>query len=209
MSLDYKREIWPEIVYLTKDSADDALTARVLSRLPDAEVVELEDSKDPLSQINFPANGVSAEAGKFTSGKRKLMLTRNRGEWLKACPGTSQHVCCNLWIVNPGEGCPLDCTYCYLQSYLKRNPTLKLYTNTDEMLSVLEAKAKENPNRLFRVGTGELIDSLVWDDLTDSTLDLVPFFARIPNLMLELKSKFAFVDNLLSLKNEHNDKRSH
>lgn len=97
----------------------------------------------------------------------------------------------------------MDCTYCYLQSYLLRNPTSKLFTNVVDLFQEIEAKAKSEPQRLFRIGTGELMDSLVWDELTDFTLEIVPFFARFPNLLLELKSKFANVDNLVALKNKH------
>jgi len=78
-----------------------------------------------------------------------------------------------------------------------------LYTNTDELLGAIEQRLQAEPDRLFRIGTGELIDSLVWDPLTDSTRDLVPFFAKHKNSVLELKSKTANVDNLCAMKDEH------
>lgn len=205
-TLNYSNSFWPQIVFVEESAKDDPLTKRVLSRLKEVEVINIPDkSPDPISNGIFPKKNLKdcSVSEKFTLGKRALVLKRHLGNWLKNCPGTQDHVCCNLWIVNPGEGCPMDCTYCYLQSYLQRNPTLKIYTNTWEMLAVLKERAEKEPNRLFRVGTGELIDSLVWDDLTDLSLELVPFFAKIPNLTLELKSKHDFIDNLLSLKNEH------
>lgn len=199
MALSYTRKFWPEQVYLTSDASESKLAKRLLSRLPSAtKVVELDNSEDPLSTLD-----TLSSTARFDLGKKRLMLAPYRGDWLKSCPGTQEHVCCNLWIVNPGEGCPMDCTYCYLQSYLKRNPTLKLYTNTEEMISAIARQSDAHPNRLFRIGTGELIDSLVWDDLTDLTLELVPFFASRKNLVLELKTKSNVVENLLELKNEH------
>ena len=191
----------PELVYVSEEAVHDKMTARVLERLPDAKVVYLSERKDPLSDKRVPLN----EA--IEQGKKSLLLTRHLGDWIEHCPaGTSSHVCCNLWTVNPGEGCPMDCTYCYLQSYLKGNPTLKLYTNPEDMLSEIERKADEDPARLVRVGTGETIDSLAYDDLSDLSLELVPFFARKQNLLLELKTKTNNIDNLLSLKNEHKGK---
>ena len=197
-----QREFWPETVYVSPESADDDMTKRILSRLGKVNTIHSVESGDPL---RAKIDSIS-ESQIFTEGKRLLQLSRYKGEWLKSCPGTSQHVCCNLWIVNPGEGCPLDCTYCYLQSYLKRNPTLKIYTNVADMLQAIENKAQENPGRLFRIGTGEVFDSLVWDELTELSAELVPLFARVPNLVLELKSKFDYVDNLLALKDKHNGK---
>jgi len=184
------------------------MTKRIISRLPGIKTVVIDGQGDPISERNFFEAELKNkdETAAFSFGKRVLLLTRYRGSWLKSCPGTNGHVCCNLWIVNPGEGCPLDCTYCYLQSYLKRNPTLKIYTNTESLISALEERATREPNRLFRVGTGEVIDSLVWDPLTDLSRELVPFFARTPNLVLELKTKTANIGNLLEMREVHNGK---
>lgn len=204
--LDRKKHIWPRKLLVSPESKDDALTKRIISRLPEASVHYIDGSGDAISEQSFghvSSPGEESDADRFTRGKRLLQLSRHKGSWLKACPGTSSHVCCNLFIVNPGEGCPFDCTYCYLQSYLQRNPTLKLYTNTEDMLGELRTKIESDTKRLFRVGTGELIDSLVWDELSDQTAELVPFFASLPNAVLELKTKDNFVDNLVALKNEH------
>ena len=187
-------------ILVTKDAANDVLTKRILERTGLSPQI-IDNANDSLREL-----GDSDPKEAFDQGKTQLMLTRYKGEWLRACPGTSQHVCCNLWTVNPGEGCPLDCTYCYLQTYLKRNPTLKLYTNQDEMLDAIRVRAESEPKRDFRIGTGEVIDSLVWDNLTDSTLELVPFFASLENAALELKTKTNNVSNLLKLKNEHKGK---
>lgn len=198
-----------ERVFVSDSAATDTLTERVLSRLPrDIKVTYLEDRGDPLSELKMEIEpGVSSEelsdAERYSLGKKWLLLTRSRGVWLKRCPGTLRHVCCNLWVINPAEGCPLDCTYCCLQQYLRRNPTLKLFTNTGAMLREIEEKVGEEPSRLFRVCTGELTDSMVWDALTDLSLDLVPMFGRLPNALLELKTKHSYVDNLVSLAKEH------
>ncbi len=202
-----RRDFWPHTVLVHESAADDAMTKRVIERLGcDARIISA--AGDPISELGEFKETLNdaGETARFGFGKRVLLLTRYRGSWLKACPGTSGHVCCNLFIVNPGEGCPLDCTYCYLQSYLRRNPTLKIYTNTAEMIAAIEERAVSEPSRLFRVGTGEVIDSLVWDELTDLSLELVPFFASQPNLLLELKTKTAAVDNLVALKDEHREK---
>lgn len=200
-----KSFLFPTTVYIDKDSLSDPITLNVKRNLSNAKFIEIENVKDPISDGVYKTNNTSKNH-QFDEGKRILYLTRHKGKWLKSCPGTSGHVCCNLFIVNPGEGCPLDCTYCYLQSYLKNNPTLKLYTNTNSLLEELEEKFKSDPNRLFRVGTGELIDSLVWDDITGASLELVPFFAKFENAVLELKTKDDGVSNLLDLRSEHNGK---
>ena len=190
----------PNLVIVAGDSKEDSLTKNVISRLPNATIEYVDDFKS-IGELekNIFTKYLSTKYQasyddiptdiKFSEGKRVLILTRHKGNWIKSCPGTSSHVCCNLFTVDPGEGCPLDCTYCYLQSYLKANPTLKLYSNTSDLLHELSEKFTSEPGRLFRVGTGELIDSLVWDDLTDFSKEIVPFFAKFPNAVLELDRK--------------------
>jgi spore photoproduct lyase len=205
----------PNLIVVAGDAKLDPMTSKVISRLPNAEVIFTDDNADigSLEQgvlINYFKNRAPnslieelSDAEIYSEAKNILILKRHKGKWMKSCPGTSSHVCCNLFIVDPGEGCPLDCTYCYLQSYLKKNPTLKLYTNTYDLLNELAEKFIKEPGRLFRVGTGELIDSLVWDDLTDFTKEIVPFFAKFSNAVLELKSKDDFVQNLEELADQH------
>ena len=197
----------PERVIVDSRVKDDPLTRQILSRLPGSIAMsETGERGDPLSANR--ANGTSDAVERFSAGKQLLMITRYDGEWLKPCPGTDGHVCCNLWIVNPGEGCPMDCTYCYLQSYLSRNPTIKIYVNTNEMIDAIRVRAEREPNRLFRVGTGEVIDSLVYDELTDLSLSLVPFFGSRENLLLELKTKSNTVRNLLTIPESVHQRRT-
>ncbi len=188
---------WPSELLVAEDAAKDPLTLRVIQRLNHLQPEFVSDHGDPL-HLGKKKESAEEQAERFTAGKKKLLLCRYKGEWMRACPGTNSHVCCNLWTVNPGEGCPLDCTYCYLQSYLKRNPTLKIYSNIEDLIQAITDRVSSEPSRYFRIGTGEVIDSLVWDDLTDTSLELVPFFSRLPNAVLELKTKTANISNLVS-----------
>ncbi|GAF93840.1 unnamed protein product, partial [marine sediment metagenome] len=121
--------------------------------------------------------------------------------FLKSCPGTSWYTCCGYNFLNVATNCPIDCTYCILQDYLGTQP-LTIHCNTDEMLEELQRSLNASEGRFSRIGTGELTDSLAIDELTGYTRDLVPFFARFDNAVLELKTKTAFVENLSSI--EHN-----
>jgi len=85
----------------------------------------------------------------------------------------------------------MDCSYCFLQEYLANNPTLKVFTNIDDLLGEVAKWWIVNPGDNFRIGTGELSDSLALDHLLGFSADLVPFFF-LPsgkNVLLELKTK--------------------
>jgi spore photoproduct lyase len=136
----------------------------------------------------------------LSAGKRSLVLCRHRGSFLRHCPaGTSGLVCCSYLVVNLASNCPMDCSYCFLQDYLADNPALKAFTNPEDALAEIGAVLRARPERSFRIGTGELADSLALDPLTGLSRHLVPFFAARANATLELKTKTDHVEELLQL----------
>jgi spore photoproduct lyase len=135
----------------------------------------------------------------FGQGKRKLFLTRHRGEFLKKCPGSEGQVCCNYFVINFASNCPMECSYCYLQEYLADNPALKVFSNVDNLLSEAEEMLGRHRKFFFRIGTGEITDSLALDPYIGFCAEVVPFFAEQPNVLLELKTKSDCVDGLVKL----------
>lgn len=132
-------------------------------------------------------------------GKKILYLGRHKGRVLKPCQGICDPVACCLYhVVDFACNCPLDCSYCLLQSYLN-NPLLQIYVNTEEMIDELSWELSRRRDRFFRIGTGELTDSLAMDPVTRLSIDLVPMFSRQTNAVLELKTKTVHIENLKGL----------
>jgi spore photoproduct lyase len=127
-----------------------------------------------------------------------LEVVAFRGRLLKSCPGTRHYFCCGYRILHFGIQCPLGCSYCVLQAYLNQ-PNLRVFGNSDAILKTLSEELHAHPDRLYRIGTGEFTDSLLLDPWTGLSRQLVPFFARQPNAVLELKTKTNFVENLADL----------
>jgi spore photoproduct lyase len=140
----------------------------------------------------------SYEADPCAAGKRVMMIRPYRGQLVKACPGTANHICCGYKIINVMTNCPMDCSYCILQGYLN-NPCVTVYPDFPQIFHEIEEVIAAQPHRLFRFGTGELGDSLVLDHLIGFAQAAVPFFAARKNAVLELKTKSARVGHLLSL----------
>ncbi len=135
----------------------------------------------------------------FGAGKAKLYLARHRGEFLKKCPGSEGQVCCNYFVINFASNCPMDCSYCYLQEYLADNPALKVFSNVDDLLREADALFSRQRKFFFRIGTGEITDSLALDPYIGFCAEVIPFFAEQPNVLLELKTKSDCVEGLLKL----------
>ncbi len=135
----------------------------------------------------------------LTAGKRVLLLKRFQGRFFKQCQGLKkEYSCCNLHTLAEANGCTMECTYCILQYYMT-SPHLSVFANLSDLQGEIERVIHTQPSRIFRIGTGELSDSLLLDPLTESTRHMVPFFRRLPNAVLELKTKTDSVSNLLDL----------
>ena len=130
-----------------------------------------------------PAGPRGARHRRFDSRTRGF-LARHLGRFLKGCPGAGAEICCNYFVVNLASNCHLECTYCFLQAYLN-NPALVVYTNVDDLLEEVRLKVVSAPDRMFRIGTGEISDSLALDGITRYSRRLVPSFGSLSNVVLE------------------------
>ena len=143
--------------------------------------------------------GSNVAADRFGAAKKKLFLAEHKGEFCKKCPGSDGQVCCNYFVINFASNCPMDCSYCYLQEYLADNSQLKVFSNVGALIDEADQVLKKHRGMFFRVGTGEITDSLALEPYTGMVSELIPYFAEQPNVLLELKTKSDCVDSLLKL----------
>jgi len=180
-------------LYIDPQVADYPATAAISSRL-DAGQVVLADPDEALRDIR---NSKNPE----TAGKHRLIITRNKGPFIRKCPGTSHYTCCDYHILHVGAYCTMDCTYCILQAYF-HPPLLTLFVNFREMTDQLERLFKAGP--LYRTGTGEFTDSLIWEPVYPLASHLVNLFSGRDNAVLELKTKTTAIQGLLGLTHRRN-----
>jgi spore photoproduct lyase len=160
---------------------------RSLPRIP----FRLVDDISKRESIRSPTEDV------FGTAKKTLYLARHKGEFFKKCPGSEGQVCCNYFVINFASNCPMDCSYCYLQEYLADNPELKIFSNVGDLIREADEVFRKHRGMFFRVGTGEITDSLALEPITGMVGELLPYFVEQPNVLLELKTKSDCVDSLL------------
>jgi spore photoproduct lyase len=150
-------------------------------------------------------NNLESKAGarELEMGKDILHFLSFKGRFFKPCPGAKPYICCGYQILNIGTNCPLDCSYCVLQSYFNQ-PNLRVFVNVEEELNQVLSVIDGNPGRIFRVGTGEFTDSLAMDHITRWTDLFLPMFSKRKNAVLELKTKTRQIERLLNSK--HRDR---
>jgi len=165
------------------------LAGGITKKFPRSKIFEISGFKDYL-RLFSPALSIN-------KAKKRLYIAKQKGSFLKPCPGTSGYLCCNYYILNIGFGCFYDCSYCYLQSYLNF-PGIILYANIEDFFRQIDISLKKNPRLFYRLGTGEFTDSLAFERIFSYAGELVPFFSN-KRIMLELKTKSDYVENLLNL----------
>lgn len=136
-----------------------------------------------------------------SEGKKNLILTRNKGAFIRKCPGTAEYTCCDYQILHIGTFCTMDCSYCILQAYF-HPPVLQFFVNDELMFQELEQTFSKN--KISRIGTGEFTDSLIWELWIDHAKPLIDRFAAQKHAVLELKTKTTAIDGLEKL--DHNQK---
>jgi spore photoproduct lyase len=183
-------------VFIEHGCADSALATRLLRALP-REVPVTHVGDNETREAARPASGV---IDPFGAGKRRLLISRRKTPFLMPCPaGSSKFACCGYLVLTLASNCPMDCSYCFLQEYLADNPAFQVYANFTDSFDELDRLCANAHGRTFRVGTGELADSLAFDSITTISRDLIEFFASRENLTLELKTKTDEIENLLDL----------
>jgi spore photoproduct lyase len=179
----------PKSIFIEKPAAATPLVRTVLENCPDIprRIVGdrrelcgiLEDAEDPVGE-----------------GKKVLFLALQKGAFVKPCPCTPRYIGCGYFIINSVLNCPVDCTYCILQLYLRNRP-LTVFANLDRLWLELDRLLGKTAGRSIRLGTGELADSLALDHLTETCAQFVSYFRSRPRALFELKTKMASIDGLL------------
>jgi len=111
-------------------------------------------------------------------------------------------VCPHVYELLHANGCPYGCDYCYLQLTFRHQKTPVVFNNQHDMLrEVPQFLALSKPQVLH---TGKLCDSLVFDEETGLSKDLVPLFASQDKHKLLLLTKSTKIRNLLDTPDHRN-----
>jgi len=175
-------------LYVDRDVLDFPAVSAICARLdmPFQIVSDPKEVYDPVTRSESPVD----------AGKTSLWLTRNKGKFVRPCPGTDYYTCCNYTILHIGTFCTMDCSYCILQSYF-HPPVLQYFVNFEEMDKALDEVFASH--QVKRIGTGEFTDSLIWETIYPYAATLISKFAKQSSAILELKTKTVNIDHLLGL----------
>ena len=180
------RPFYPKTVYIESSVKDTALAARVRAAFPNAEFKDT-DGKTQVGSADFSRRTDT------------LLIHREKYDFLKPCPCSCGSAGCGYNLINLGFGCRFECEYCFLQQYQNLHAIL-WPANVGEFLQRLDGgKFNKGPFDRPRIGSGEFTDSLVFDDITQYSQALVPFFRARPQWQFEFKTKSVNIGGLLKV----------
>ena len=179
------RPFYPKTVFIETFVKDSPLAARVRAAFPNAEFKDT-DGKTQVGSADFSRR------------TETLLIHQEKYDFLKPCPCSCGSAGCGYNLINLGFGCRFECEYCFLQQYQNLHAIL-WPANVDEFLQKLDGgKFNKGPFDRPRIGSGEFTDSLVFDDITQYSQALVPFFRARPQWQFEFKTKSVNIGGLLN-----------
>ena len=168
----------PSTIYIEKEVQNHPQTLKITSQSK-ADIQIIDDTNKLFKNISNASDPIEA-------GKKILLISKNKGLFLKKCPGTKNYICCGYKILHLASFCTMDCSYCILQAYF-HPPLLRYFVNTEDMEKELDLLFAEK--KIYRVGTGEFSDSLIFENNTEISADLTQKFGKQTSCILELKTK--------------------
>lgn len=178
-------EFKPKHIFIENEAENTPLARRVKEMFKDAEIKIL-NKKTIVGSDNY------------SDRKDTLVIIKEKFDFVKPCPCTSNCMCCGYNLINLGFGCTYECTYCFLQQYQNLH-AIVLPANIEDFLArIPSAPLRQGIFPYTRIGSGEFTDSLLFDHITNYSEDIVRFFTGRKEIF-EFKTKSTNIHNLLKL----------
>ncbi len=179
-----KKNFYPKRIFFDSAGEESKIFRRAAEKYPRSEKIKIKSLKDFIKEKGFSVKD-------YNRRRENLFIVREKYDFLKKCPCTSNSVNCGYNIINMGFGCPYECTYCYLQEYAN-TPGIVIHSNPQDFIEELKGKIRPG----LRYGTGEFTDSLAVDEISGFSKDLIKLFSGSGSV-LELKTKSVNINNIL------------
>ncbi|MGM0598967.1 MAG: radical SAM protein [Candidatus Rifleibacteriota bacterium] len=165
----------------------------------DKDVKDYKLVKDIKSKVSY--DNLIYVSGEQHPGKG-LLLTLNKGSFVKPCPGQKGSVCCGYWVVEWGMGCPFGCEYCILQNYTGAGD-ITLFVNWEDCKKEIE-QLRQKVKGPIRLGTGQFGDPLALEEIFPLNTEIIEWTKDFADFTLEIKTKSDQIQAVLNAENaEH------
>ena len=184
-------KFYPENIFIEQKAAQTPLAEKICSVFSKAKQTIIPSVKLFTKDYQFKLSD-------YNKRTQNLFLAEEKYDYCKPCPCTAGALRCGYSIFNLGFGCPFECSYCFLQGY-QNFPGIIIPVNLGSFLERIDSSCSGSAVFPYpRFGSGEFTDSLVFDDLTGFSKEIIHFFSSLPDKYFEFKTKSINVANILS-----------
>ncbi|HEY0514602.1 MAG TPA: DNA photolyase [Thermoanaerobaculia bacterium] len=178
------------MIYVEEDILGHPRALQIQGRFPDAEVV-------PCSRYGEIFN---RRAQHFRLQKRRpsLILARKHRGFVQEAPAGFGIEGARSLVFSHMHNCIYDCRYCFLQG-MYRSAHYVVFINYEDFQWAIEEKIRAGRGEPLHFYSGYDCDSLALEPVTRFAASFVPFFARFPQALLELRTKSTQVKSLLDM----------
>lgn len=174
-------------IYIEQDIREHHLTRQILSRYPQATMIECERYGEVFNR--------KAQNFRLQKLKPALILASKHRNHVLPIPAEYAIGAKENYYFSHMLNCLYDCRYCFLQG-MYQSAHYVLFVNYTDFKTSLQHTIDAN-NNIKHFFSGYDCDSLALDPVTGFIDEFVPFFADNPNALLELRTKSTQIRSLL------------
>jgi len=182
------------MLYVEEEILNHPRTLLIRGRFPDDEVI-------PCARYGEVFNR-RAQSFRLQKRRPSLILARKHRGFVQEAPQGFGIEGARSFTFSHLHNCIYDCRYCFLQG-MYRSANYVVFVNFEDFQWEIEAKIRaartpEGAEPLYFF-SGYDCDSLALEPVTRFAATFVPFFARFPEAMLELRTKSTQIKSLLEV----------
>lgn len=182
-------------IYIEKRAKNYPLTKEILSKLTNAQIVEIEHYKDIFNRYN--------QNYRKQKESMKLILAIKEDNFLYEGSSLIQNQGYKNFFYTPIMlNCLYDCHYCFLQG-MYTSANIVLFVNMDDFFSSVEQKLSELNDEMF-LSISYDTDLLATEKLFGITKKWIEFSQKFNNLKLEVRTKSANYSSIAKVSSSKN-----
>lgn len=174
------------IIYIENSLKDNSQAKKILEKYSNSSIIWIDNHKNIFD--------------KNTDAKReKSIILASWKNFIQNAPDWYWFSKTNAFFLKNSINCVFDCDYCYLKWAFKNSDLLFFLDYKKMKEEILETIKKQDNNQTNRFYSSDYSDNLATDNLSDFTLEFIPFFENLENTKLEIRTKSNNISNLLKL----------
>lgn len=170
------------LIYLERKYKDNKIAKNIISKYNQVSVLEIDNYKNIFDKNQSGKTKKSIIIAWVNNAIMEAPIWYGYDWW--------------WYFLKNSLNCIFDCKYCYLKWAFKNDNTVIFVNYYDIKTQILET-LKNSKHKINWFYSSDYSDNLAIDNLTDFTTEFIPFFDKLENAKMEIRTKSVNIANLL------------